>query len=94
MCPFTKTGKEKRPNFLKPGESWIFTEGPAGSIWHFGAACNICGKEFEYSLHSPGGIFSVGYNHYDFGKYNPQRIWFCRTHSNKEIEKKIKELDI
>lgn len=91
MWPFKK--EPERPNKLKPGQSWCLTSGVAGSVWYYGEACDLCGKEFEFSVHIPGPIISFGYNHHDFGKYKPRRIWFCNEHSDKEIEALIKKND-
>jgi hypothetical protein len=60
-----------------------------------GGECDFCGKVFEYRISVPyGGISSPGYTWVDFGKYKPSRAWFCRSHSNIEIEQKLKELDV
>lgn len=83
---------------LKPGDRWKYTSGPAGVVIYYGVACDICGKEFQYQANASSNgfhIYPVGaYWYQDFGKYKPTRMWYCRSHSNKEIEIKIKELDI
>jgi hypothetical protein len=90
--------KKKEPKLiekLKPGESRTISCGMAGMITKNGAECDICGLNFEYEIVIPYlGIVSPFFTHVEYGKYKPSRAWFCRTHTNKEIENKLKELDV
>lgn len=98
MWPFTKKSRmttEERIASLNPGESWTFTEG-AGIVRYYGTKCGICGHNFQYMVAVPPLVTkAVGpYEYTEYGKYKPSRLWYCRSHSNKEIEEKIKELDV
>lgn len=86
---------EEKVASLRPGDHWNLTMGMAGWIDYFGAKCDICGKEFQYCSMGPPQITKAmgPYEYAYFGKYKPSCIWYCRTHSNKMIEDKIKELD-
>lgn len=90
--------KKKEPKLiekLKPGQMRTITSGMAGIVTKHGAECDICGLNFEYEIIFPiVGICSPGYVHVEYGKYKPSRAWFCRTHTNEEIDKKLKELDV
>lgn len=82
---------------LKPGERWNYTSGVAAIVDYVGAECDICKKRFQYSCCvsiSGASIGASGFNYTDFGKYKPSRMWYCRSHSNEEIEAKLKELDV
>lgn len=100
MWPFHSTPKlstEEKIKSLHPGDSWIYSSGMAGIISYHGTSCDICGKEFQYKIFipSPMPVSACGPYHFkDFGEYKPTRMWYCRSHSNVEIEKRLKELDI
>lgn len=87
--------KEKKKIKLKPGQSRCVTSGRAGCIDDYGTACDVCGEEFEFSIIIPLGFIDAKgpYNYIKYGKFKPATMWFCRKHTDKEIEAKLKELD-
>lgn len=89
FCPGKSTDEICRA--LKPGDSYCFTSG----INYYGEKCGICGNEFVYSYWSPPFIFRTEgpYWYVKFGEFTPKILWYCTIHTNKQIKKKIKELD-
>lgn len=93
-CSKKKKSDEEIRKSLRPGESYCLTSGVCGSIYFHGEKCGICGREFQYSSYPYGVYNHKGFFYHTFGKYKPQTIWYCTSHKNKQIEKKIRELDI
>lgn len=103
MFPFSGCHKKRMTDdekiaSLKPGERYVYTSGVAAHIEFIGEKCGICGQEFQYEASASMAGFNLRpigpYWYQKFGQYKPQTLWYCRSHSNKDIEAKIKELDV